>query len=183
MVSRADGHDEAPKPQLHMRRELAGLPELVLPAGVELRPMGPADAEAWVELMNANGELGEWSAERAAPIFEGGKAELGRSFVACQGGRLLATAQLNPHVDDRHAPTPELGWVAAAPEARGRGLGRLVCLAVMRAAAGAGHAAIFLRTDDHRQPAIRTYLGLGFEPWLTIEPSTAERWRAVQGAT
>jgi mycothiol synthase len=169
---------ETARPQLHMRRELVDLPRLVVPPGYELRAMEPSDVTAWVELLNRNGELGEWSAARAAPIFEGGEADPARSFVVVGDGRPLATAQLAPHADDRYAPTPELGWVAAAPDARGRGLGRLVCLAVMRAAAEAGHARIFLRTDDHRLPAIRTYLRLGFEPWL-VDPTAEARWRAV----
>ena len=64
------------------------------------------------------------------------------------------------------------------PEHRGRGLGRAVCLAVLHAAARLGHQAISLTTDDPRRPAIRPYLGLGFEPW-PLEPTAPARWETV----
>jgi mycothiol synthase len=152
-------------------------PAPVLPDGYDLRPLTWADLPAWVDLMNGNGELGAWTAERAAPLFGGGM-DPEASFVVTRGDLAVATAQLNLHPADDYAPTPELGWVAADPAHRGRGLGRAVCLAVMRAAAAAGHREIFLRTDDHRLPAVRVYLAIGLEPWLR-DPSAADRWRAV----
>ena len=161
-----------------MRRRLADLPAPLVPVGYALRPLGPTDLPIWVDLMRRNGELGQWSAERAAALF-GGQIELAASFVVTRGDVAVATAQLNPHRLDEYAPTPELGWVAADPAHRGRGLGRAVCLAVLRAAAAAGHREIFLRTDDHRRPAIALYLSLGFIPWLR-DPTAPARWRAVQ---
>jgi mycothiol synthase len=167
----------AGQPQLHMRRALVDLPEPRVPDGYLLRRLAPADLPAWVDLMVRNGELGAWSVERATPLFAD-QMDLQASFVVERAGVAVATAQLNPHGLDTYAPTPELGWVAADPGHRGRGLGRAVCLAVLRAAAAAGHREIFLRTDDHRLPAIRVYLALGFEPWLR-DPTAAARWRAI----
>jgi mycothiol synthase len=165
------------RPQLHMRRALGDLPAPPVPDGYALRRLTAADLPGWVDLMQRNGELGPWSAERAAPLFAG-QMDLAASFVVTQGDRAVATAQLNPHRLDEYAPTSELGWVAADPAHRGRGLGRAVCLAVMAAAGAAGQAEIFLRTDDHRRPAIGLYLSLGFAPWLR-DPTAAERWRAL----
>ena len=176
-VNEARGSERLP--QLHMRRRLDVLPELSVPAGFELRTFRPDDVARWAELLAANGELGEWSVERASPYFAPeSRMVLAGSFFVTHGDKLVATAQLHLHPDDAYAPTPELGWVAARPEYRGRGLGRAVCLAVLRFAAAAGHEAIFLRTDDHRLPAIRTYLQLGFEPWL-IDPSAPGRWARI----
>jgi mycothiol synthase len=163
-----------------MRRRLSDLSEPLLPAGYALRPLARVDLPAWVELMQRNGELGTWTAERAAALF-GGQMELDASFVVTRGDAAVATAQLNPHSLDDYAPTPELGWVAADPAHRGRGLGRAVCLAVLRAAGAAGYGEIFLRTDDHRVPAIRLYQSLGFVPWLR-DPTAADRWRAIDEA-
>lgn len=166
-------------PQLHMRRRLDALPELSLPAGYALRTFGPDDAAAWADLLAANAELGEWNLERAARYFAPeSRMVLAGSFFVTHAGQPVATAQLHVHLDDAYAPTPELGWVAARSEHRGRGLGRAVCLAVLRFAAAAGHDEIFLRTDDHRGPAIRTYLRLGFEPWL-FDSSASERWARI----
>ncbi|HEX5415305.1 MAG TPA: GNAT family N-acetyltransferase, partial [Chloroflexota bacterium] len=166
-------------PQLHMRRRLDALPELRVPAGYELRTFGPDDAAAWAELLAVNAELGAWGLERAAPYFApGSRMVLAGSFFITHEGQPVATAQLHQHLDGAYAPTPELGWVAARPEHRGRGLGRVVCLAVLHVAAAAGHPEIFLPTDDHRGPAIRTYRGLGFEPWL-FDPSAPARWARI----
>jgi mycothiol synthase len=43
----------------------------------------------------------------------------------------------------------------------------------------AGFRTIYLSTDDHRLPAMRVYLGLGFVPHLWREDMPA-RWEAVQ---
>ena len=169
----------AERPQLHMRRWLADLPDLELPEGYALCTFTPGDAAAFVELLRRNGELGEWSLERAARLFgPDGEAVLEASYFALRDGEPVATAQLDRNRDRVYAPFAELGWVAALPEHRGRGVGRAVCLAVMHAAARAGHPEIFLRTDDHRLPAIKSYLGLGFEPWH-VDPTAAARWRVI----
>ena len=127
--------------QLHMRRELSALPELVVPDGCELRALTPDDLEMWRSLLAGNGELGEWSLDRARALFT--PMPLGGAFVASVGGRPAATAQLRLHSGgDPYAPMPELDWVAALPEFRGHHLGRLVCLAVLRQAARLGHERI-----------------------------------------
>lgn len=169
-------------PQLRMRRSLQSLPELVVPEGYRLRAFRPDDAPALASLLQQNGELGEWSVERAARYFAPGSGVvLGGSFFVTKDDEPVATAQLQLHSNDAYAPLPELGWVAASPRYRGRGLGYVVCLAVMRSAAAAGHRDIFLLTDDHRLPAIRTYFKLGFEPWMS-DPTAPDRWRAVKEA-
>jgi mycothiol synthase len=162
-----------------MRRRLENLPERSIPSGYELRPLMANDWLAWTQLMLENGELGEWTLERSAPLFAPGSSMVfeGSFFVTWQG-LPVATAQLNRHTRPPYAPEPELGWVAASPAHRGHGLGYAVCLAVLRHAARLEFPSIFLRTDDHRLPAIRTYLKLGFEPWL-FNDTAAERWRAI----
>ncbi|MGH2460648.1 MAG: GNAT family N-acetyltransferase [Chloroflexota bacterium] len=166
-------------PQLHMRRALVALPELTVPEGYAVRTLGPDDAAVWADLLAENGELGEWSLDRALPYFAADRRMvLEASFFVTHDGEPVATAQLHLHLDDAYAPLPELGWVAARPGQQGHGLGYVVCLAVLRAAAALGHPEFFLRTDDFRLPAIHTYLKLGLQPWL-YDPSAAERWRAI----
>jgi len=95
------------RPQLHMRCALGDLPAPRVPDGYALRPLTAADLPGWVDLMQRNGELGLWSAERAAPLFAG-QMELTASFVVTQGDRAVATAQLNPHRLDEYAPVDRL---------------------------------------------------------------------------
>jgi mycothiol synthase len=167
------------QPQLRMKRTLATIPETRLPAGYTLRTFEPADAEAWANLMARNGELGEWSPDRAETFFAPhSHMPLEGAFFVTADEQPVATAQTHLNPPDPLAPSAELGWVAVDPAHRGRGLAVVVCLAVMRHAANVGHSSIFLLTDDWRLPAIWTYLKLGFEPWMT-HPSHPGRWRAV----
>ncbi|HEX3813488.1 MAG TPA: GNAT family N-acetyltransferase [Mycobacteriales bacterium] len=169
-----------PTPQLHMTHKLRDLPGLTAPAGYDVRSLRASDLDGWTSLLARNGELGEWSVDRAAALFAPGSVmPLSGAFVATAADVPVATAQLHLHGgDDPYAPTPELGWVAVVPEHRGHRLGYLVCLAVLRHAHQNGFRSIFLRTDDYRVPAIRTYLQLGFEPWL-YDDSAGERWNSV----
>jgi uncharacterized protein (DUF2132 family)/predicted GNAT family acetyltransferase len=80
----------------------------------------------------------------------------------------------------REAAWVELGWVAVAPEHRGRGLGRAVCSAVVAALLEAGHTRIIGSTQDERVQALRIYLAMGFSP--VQRPEKAARWAAVLDA-
>jgi mycothiol synthase len=170
----------APVPQLRMRRNLDNLPEVVLPDGYELRSLTTTDLAAWTQLLGDNAELGRWTIERATPFFApGAPVILDGSYFITKDSRPIATAQLDLPAGAPFTPLAELGWVAVRPEHRGHGLGYVVCLAVLRAAAARGFPGIYLNTDDFRLPAIQTYLKLGFEPWL-LDPTSPERWRLVR---
>lgn len=176
--------DEQSRAQLHMKRRLTDLPPIALPEGYGLRSLTPADLSAWAALLQHNGELCEWDEQRAAPFFApDSPMPLEGSFfiITSADGTPVATAQLHLHCDDEYAPLPELGWVAVDPAHRGKRLGLLACLAVLHYAADAGFDELFLRTDDHRLPAIVTYFRLGFEPWM-VDSSAPGRWRAIQDA-
>lgn len=165
--------------QLYLRRPLEDLPELVVPEGYGLRTHTHDDLQAWTKIMSDNGSFGPWPVDRSLPLF-GTRSPVvfEGSFFVTHAGEPVATAQLHHQTRRPHAPAAELGWVAVSPAHQGRGLGYVVCLAVLRYAASVGYPEIFLRTEDERLPAIRTYLKLGFEPWM-IEPSAPERWRLI----
>ena len=166
-----------------MTCRLNPLPDDLLPQGCSVRTLTRADMPIWVDLLNRNGELGSWSAERAAMLFDDPtRLTLDASVFITLDGDPVGTAQLNPHATDEYAPRHELGWVAADPAYRGRGFGRAACLAVMRLAAAREIDELFLKTDDHRIPAIRTYLRLGFRPWPR-DPTSPDRWRIAVAAT
>jgi len=94
-------------------------------------------------------------------------------------GQLAATTVATHNPCDGHPFGGELGWVAAHPDHRGKGLAMVVCAAVTRRFLQAGYTDIFLRTDDFRLPAIKTYLKLG---WVSCEdtPEMHERWQTVR---
>ena len=168
------------RPQLHMRRALADLPPVVVPDGYALRCFRPGDEQAWATLMAGNGELGEWNVEKAAAYFAAdSRMPLDGAFFITVDGVPVATAQLHLKPGGTYAPTPEVGWVAVHPAHQGRRLAAVVSLAVMHYAAAQGHREVYLLTDDWRLAAVKTYLNLGFEPWL-VDATAPERWRAVR---
>jgi mycothiol synthase len=162
-----------------MRRQLTGLPPLVIPTPYALRTFTPTDVDAWRRLLARTGDLGEWTLERGQRFFEPDSGmPLDAAYFLTLDGDPIATAQLHLHDHGPYAPMAELGWVAVDREHRGQGLGRVVSLAVLRKAADLGHAELFLRTDDHRLAAIRTYLSLGFVPWM-YDDSAPARWQKL----
>ena len=153
------------------------LPPLPRPCG--WKPFEPGLVPSWIEMLNANGELGRWNEGRirgeVASLAPGGQQ------LVVDRGRVVAAAG----VYDRAAagaPAWEIGWVACHPQYRGRGLGRQVVAAALVAALKLPARPIFLYTDDHRLPGISIYLRLGFEPDLGAEPSFAARWLRIRAA-
>jgi mycothiol synthase len=175
------GEDAKPKrKQLQMlwpERRLDAPPEVRLDAGLALRTYRPGDDEGFVDVMEMAG-FARWSLEHF-------RASLHRIlpeglFFAVDGetGRIVATAQALHNASDQHPFGGELGWVAGDPAYRGRGLGMAVCAAATRRFLANGYRRIYLRTDDFRLAALKTYLKLGYEPFL-FAPDMTERWRTV----
>jgi mycothiol synthase len=165
-------------PQLVMERPtLAALPALVAPDGCALRSFAAGDEAVWVAIINeAFGfdHPAAWFHERLGD----GHFRPERVWFVCVGDEPVATASawLDPRRWD--ADTGVLHMVGARTAQRGRGLGRLACLAALWQMAAEGRTRARLLTDDFRLPAIRTYRSLGFAPLHTHE-SHAERWARV----
>lgn len=114
-------------------------------------PLGPEHADE-VSAFYAAAYPGNWFAPRMLET---------RAYHGARGeGRLLAIAGV--HVLSREQRVAALGNVATAPEARGRGLGRLVTAAVCKALAP--HADLVgLNVEASNGPALALYRSLGFE--------------------
>jgi len=93
-------------------------------------------------------------------------------------GALAATCLAAHRPAARHPRAGALGWLAADPSHSGHKLGRSVSAAVTTRLIAAGYERIYLETHDFRLPAIKVYLGLGWEP-LLYAPDMEERWRVV----
>jgi len=163
-----------------MKRSLEGLPELSpLPAGLRLRSLTPNDAPRYVELMQANAELGNWDRERVIKMTESSIPFSEIFVIEDEHSRFLATACVGPASPDYPSDAVALGWVASRPEAKGQGLGYAVCLAAMWRARERGFHQMMLLTDDWRLPALRLYLKLGFQPDCRAHPSFVGRWETI----
>jgi mycothiol synthase len=175
------GTGKAARPQLQMvwpKARLASPPEPRLREGYRLRQFRPGDGQQYLELMAAAGFAG-WDSERLHGILP--KVIPDGFFVIehIADGRIVATAMAIDRPHSLHPQGGELGWVAADPQHSGRGLGLAVCAAVTARFIAAGYREIYLKTDDFRLPALRTYLKLGYEPLFHVE-GMVERWDAVQ---
>ena len=61
---------------------------------------------------------------------------------------------------------------------RGKYLGKTACIAAMHKLYQENYRAYSLKTDDFRIAAIKTYLRLGWQPWLYLE-DMEDRWRKL----
>ena len=72
----------------------------------------------------------------------------------------------------------ELGYLLVHPEHRGRRLGRAVSALVVERFLSAGYESIRVCVQGFRLAAIKTYLGVGFVPFLHSE-EVVQRWRRI----
>ncbi len=171
---------EPSQPQLQMvwpECLLESPPVPRLPDGYGLKCYEQADEDAYTDLMAKAGFMG-WDHERVARMVRDCLPDGFFLIVHRDTGRLVATAVSQHSPSELHPYGGQLGWVAGDPEHKGKGLGLAVCAAATARFIRAGYRDIYLRTDDFRLPAVKTYLKLGYEPLLFCE-GMAERWRAV----
>ena len=153
-------------------------PALNIPSGYRLRLFNlDEDVDRYVELMHEAG-FNDFTPEST---LSWANRVIPQGFFIIEhqkSGDFAATALCN------HEPTPfhpnggELGWVAGARKHAGKHLGQAVCSAVIQRFVQAGYRRIYLKTDDWRYPAIKTYLNLGFVPFL-FSSEIKQRWRTV----
>ena len=147
-----------------------------LEEGYLLRSYREGDETGWVELLNANGELGRWSRKRIAAEIRGNLVPSAQFFVVT-GRRIVAAAGVYDSQWDGNKCW-EIGWVASHPQHRGKGLGRQATAAALGMARSLQERPIFLKTDDFRIAAIKIYLQLGFVPDFA-DPSYEHRWQEI----
>ena len=160
-----------------MKESLTDLPPVVLPTGYSLRHFRPGDEINWETVLNQS--FGEVVPPR---LFAGVMA----CDAACSPERVLFVTRDNVPVATASAwYKPEWGrdmgyvhYVGVSANHKGKKLGYWVSLAVLHRFVFEGRTQSVLQTDDHRVPAVKTYLELGFAPWL-VEENQRQRWRAV----
>ena len=153
-------------------------PRPELPEGYELRCYEDADESQYLQLM-AKAGFDDWDhdrleKERCSVLPDGFFLIVHRAT-----GRAVATALTQHGPSELHPCGGQLGWVAGDPEHKGKRLGLAICAAVVGRCIEAGYRRIYVKTDDWRLPAIKTYLKLGFEPFVFRE-GMAERWQKVR---
>jgi phosphosulfolactate phosphohydrolase-like enzyme/GNAT superfamily N-acetyltransferase len=169
-----------PEAQLQMvwpEHRLSAPPAVRLPPGYMLRTYRPGDEPRFYEVMALAGWPG-WDDEKLRPWLARIPPESWFMVVHEASDRIVATAMgLHDH-SEAHPFGGELGWVACDPAHTGKGLGMAVCAAVTARLIEARYRAIHLYTEQWRLAALKTYLKLGYVPYL-YAPEMPERWRMV----
>jgi len=171
-----------PKTHLQMlwpERLLSSPPVARVPSAYSLRTYRRGDETRFYEIMALAGWPG-WDDEKLKPYLARTLPEAWFLAIHLESGQIVASAMgLHDHTDD-HPFGGEMGWVAADPAHTGKGLGAAVCSAVTARLISAGYCDIHLYTEDFRLPALKTYLKLGYEPFL-YAPDMPARWQAICG--
>ncbi len=172
--------DQKPQEQLHMlwpESRLASPPRVSVPAGYGLRTFLAEDAGGFLAVMAAAG-FGGWDEAQLKSQLSSVLPDGLFLIVEKATGTVVATTMATHNPSDLHPYGGELGWVAGDPAHRGKGLGMAICAATTARFLEAKYRRIYLKTDDWRLPALKTYLKLGYEPFL-FSPDMEPRWRAV----
>jgi mycothiol synthase len=159
------------------RARFGAIPALDVPPGYAMRMYQSADESEILRVLNLQ-DWGAWDMARLQPWLARVIPESWYMLWHEADERLAATAM---GLDDSSAVFPsrgELGWVAADPGQRGKGLGKAVCIAATARMIQAGYRHVHLYTEDWRLPAISIYFKLGYVPSLYL-PEMHERWRAI----
>ncbi len=159
--------------QLIMRHpDLSRVPELVLPEGYELVTHKDGYEKKWENIIESSFGMhfdfdflikaGDYAPEKVLYIKKDGK--------------IIATTSAVENTAYKGE-----GWfrmVGVHKDAQGMGAGKHISLAALNSLKQRGYKTAVLSTDDHRIPAIKLYLSVGFEP-VILDESHKERWEKV----
>jgi len=166
---------EALLPQLVMQRpSLETLPPVQLPQDYSLRHFRPGDEEHWQHII-----AGAFNRNLSfAAIMQADSAyRPERVLFICRDDIPVATTSAWVRIlNDR--PTGYIHYVGTRPEHTGHKLGMLASLAALHHMKAEGFNAAILQTDDYRLAAIKTYLRLGFHPYI-MHIDQYERWQKI----
>jgi len=152
------------------------------PKGIVLGTYRAGDEQAWADIVNTTDMGSDYDVGKARQsLTTRQRFDPEGLFFARDGGtgRPLATA-CAWWTGEWGRLRPALHMVACRPESKGRGLGKLVCQAVLDYFARRGEREVILSTDDHRLPALGTYLRLGWLPMRFVRGEDhLGRWEAI----
>jgi len=152
-------------------------PSVRLPFGYMMRTYHPGDEIRFFEVMGLAGWPG-WNGERLRSWLSRILPEGWFMVIHAESDEIVATAMALQDQLEFGRLGGELGWLACDPAHRGNGLGLAVSAAVTARLINEGYHNIHLYTEHWRLAAIKTYLKLGYIPYL-YRLEMRERWRAV----
>lgn len=157
--------------------ENSPLPEIDLAPGFKIRSISDAELAAY-NTLRASVKFSEWDEARLA-AFRNKVLPDGMLVIVDKADGSFCASACAETTDMPELPhVGVLGWVMTDPVKNGFHLGRSVSVAVMHRLYKQGYRAFSLLTDDFRKAAVKTYLRLGWQPWLYQEDMEG-RWRIL----
>ena len=160
------------KPQLTMIfPNIRELPSVNLPPGYHCRHFLPGDEMHWNRIISDS--FGQFHDFKEF-MMKDSVFSPERVWFICDHDWPVATASAWHESD----AVGVLHMVGRQNDHAGKGVGYLASLAALHQMKKEGKVCATLSTDDHRIPAIKTYLKLGFLPLISHE-SHEQRWRDI----
>ncbi|WP_326601559.1 GNAT family N-acetyltransferase [Streptomyces sp. NBC_01800] len=146
---------------------------------MNLLPFATAHAAMVADWPTASAEVVMWCGRQEFPvpaqtISAWQQDDDVQAHVLVEGEKLVGYGEL---WFDAEEDEVELARIIVAPEARGKGLGRVLVRGLLAQAHESGCADVFMRVHPGNEKALRCYLGAGFRP---VAPGLAENWNAAQ---
>ncbi|QDT12377.1 GNAT family N-acetyltransferase [Planctomycetes bacterium K23_9] len=168
------------KPQLKMTwpvDRLADPPTVTLPSEYSLRLCAEHDETAFVALMHGCG-WDDWDSERLAYCKSRLLPEGWFVVIEDASEELVGSAMSLHNYSEKLPYSGTLGWVGCAPNHRGRGIGSALASAATARMIEGGYRHIELYTEHFRTAALRSYLRLGYVPYL-YNDAVANVWQEI----
>ena len=153
------------------------MPAFELAEGFSLRTVLDSELEQYNEL-RCSVEFPAWDVEMLQKYRKKVLPDGMKIVIENASGRFAASAGAETTDMPEFPELGVLGWVMTHPDMRGHHLGRSVSVAAMHRLYQEGYRAFSLLTDDFRDAALKTYLDLGWQPWLYLDDMEG-RWRAI----
>jgi mycothiol synthase len=147
-----------------------------LPVGYVLREYQSDDLAPLATLLDLAFDDMNWTPETVLERLIDAP-DVKKTYIIAGEGKLVATASARI-LPEEFPGSGYLHWVAVHPEHRGKQLGAIISIAVLKKFVALGCKDAVLETQDSRLPAIKIYKKLGFEE-VHIHPSHKLRWAMV----
>ncbi|MGW6900713.1 GNAT family N-acetyltransferase [Streptomyces sp. NBC_01718] len=146
---------------------------------MHILPFVTAHAATVADWPTASAEVVMWCGQQEFPVSARTISAWQRdddvqAHVLVQGEKLVGYGEL---WFDAEEDEVELARIIVAPEARGKGLGRVLVRGLLAQAHESGRADVFMRVHPDNERALRCYPAAGFVP---VAPGLAENWNAAQ---
>ena len=171
-------------PLCMIRRNLANLPEVVLPPDYVIRPIQLDEGATWVEIVRDSERFFTVPDDLWDKQFGFDPAEAVKRVYLVMDPHDTPVATIGAwYASEKWAAEKGAGWgrihwVATRPTAQGKGIGRAMTAFALRRLAELGHEQAYLETSTGRRAALRLYDAFGFEPHPLTDPEALRQFQS-----